>query len=148
MLEKIIEICPDELWNVKKSGFTFWHQLLHTFVGICYWLREEKIQFDGTLNGKNINTELDVDELKKVTNDIYSKQDIIDICNKSKNIAVKWFDGKDDNWLNLPYNNYKKITNFDATIGQIKHIMYHIGHFEAIYREAGIKTGEYLDYYG
>jgi hypothetical protein len=24
MLEKIIEICPDELWNKKVSGFVFW----------------------------------------------------------------------------------------------------------------------------
>jgi hypothetical protein len=27
--------------------------------------------------------------------------------------------------------------------GQIRHLMYHIGHCEAIFRENNIKTGEY-----
>jgi hypothetical protein len=24
MLEEIIEICPKELWNTRKSGYVFW----------------------------------------------------------------------------------------------------------------------------
>jgi hypothetical protein len=40
------------------------------------------------------------------------------------------------------------MTKLDMTMGQIKHIMYHIGHCDAIFRENGIKTGEYLDYFG
>jgi hypothetical protein len=31
MLEKVIEICPDALWNKKVSGFIFWQQLIHVF---------------------------------------------------------------------------------------------------------------------
>ncbi|GHT61775.1 hypothetical protein FACS1894109_20540 [Spirochaetia bacterium] len=147
MLEKIIEICPDELWNEKKSGFIFWHQLLHTFVGMYFWLQEENDHFDGKIMGKNVITELD-DNPEKVIKTIYSKQDIIEFCNESKNIAEKWFDGKDDKWLNSPSAKYKKMTNFDVMMGQIKHMMYHIGHCEAIFRENKIKTGEYLDYYG
>ena len=27
MLEKIIDICPNELWNKKLSGFIFWQQI-------------------------------------------------------------------------------------------------------------------------
>jgi len=38
-----------------------------------------------------------------------------------------------------------RFTNFDVTLGQIEHIMYHIGHFEAIFRENNIKTRKYLD---
>ena len=45
MLEKIIEICPDEIWNCKKSGFVFWQQLMHTFAGMYGWLREEKLGY-------------------------------------------------------------------------------------------------------
>ena len=33
-LEKIIEICPDDIWNNKKSGFVFWQQLMHAFAGM------------------------------------------------------------------------------------------------------------------
>jgi hypothetical protein len=40
----------------------------------------------------------------------------------------------------------RKFANFDVTIAQIEHTMYHIGHCEAIFREQNIKTGKYLNY--
>jgi len=145
MLEKIIEICPDDLWNSKKSGYIFWQQLIHAFAGIKGWLREEKtdtIPFS-QINGKNIYPEFEKDpEI------ILAKTDIIKCFNEIKEVAENWFKGKDDNWLKSPYKIYDKITNFDITEGQIRHIMYHVGHCEAIFRENGIKTGEYLDYFG
>ena len=45
MLERIIEICPEDLWNKKVSGFVFWQQILHTLVGEHFWLRVEKTEF-------------------------------------------------------------------------------------------------------
>jgi len=145
MLEKIIEICPDDLWNSKKSGFIFWQQLIHTFAGIKGWLREEKLDAIpfSQINGKNIYPEFEKDP-----ETILAKSDITKCFNEIKETAEKWFNGKDDNWLKSPYKIYDKITNFDMTEGQIRHIMYHVGHCEAIFRENGIKTGEYLDYYG
>jgi hypothetical protein len=145
MLEKIIEICPDELWNKKVSGYVFWQQLIHTFAGSKGWLREEKI--DGIpfsqINGKNIYSEFENDP-----ETILAKDEVKKCCNEVKEIAEKWFAGKDDDWLKSPYKIYDKINNFDQTVGQIRHIMYHIGHCEAIFRENGIKPEEYLDYYG
>jgi hypothetical protein len=39
----------------------------------------------------------------------------------------------------------KILTNFDVTVIQMEHLMYHIGHCEAIFRENNIKTRKYLD---
>jgi hypothetical protein len=145
MLEKIIKICPDELWNKKKSNFIFWQQLIHTFAGMKGWLRDEKtenIPFS-EINGKKVYPEFENDPEIMLT-----KEEIIKCFDETKEIVEKWFYERDDNWLKLPYKIYDKVTNFDITMGQIKHIMYHIGHCEAIFRENGIKTGEYLDYYG
>lgn len=144
MLEKIIEICPDELWNKKVSGFVFWQQLLHAFSGVHGWLREEKpeiIPSFPTFNGKNIYPELENDPEIVLT-----KTDLRKLCNETKEIVEKWFEGKDDNWLKNPL--FNTFTNFDNTTGQLRHIMYHIGHCEAVFRENGIVTGEYLDYWG
>ena len=60
MLEKIIEICPYELWNEKHSGFIFWQQLIHILCGINDWLRDEKLETISfsRLNGKNTYPEL------------------------------------------------------------------------------------------
>jgi NOL1/NOP2/fmu family ribosome biogenesis protein len=145
MLEKIIDICPNDLWNSKKSGFIFWQQLMHTFAGMKGWLREEKMEGIpfSEINGKKIYPEFEHDpEI------ILTKEDVFNCFNEVKIMAEEWFFGKNDEWLKSPYKIYNKITNFDMTIGQFKHIMYHIGYCEAIFRENGIETGEYIDYYG
>jgi hypothetical protein len=140
MAERMIEICPDRLWNNKESSFVFWQQLLHTFAGMQFWLREENTDFIEPFKDKNVHPELDGDP-----ENILSKDDIKKCCKDAKEMGEKWFYGRDDNWLKLPSKVYNKITNFDNMEMQIKHLMYHVGHCEAIFRENGIKTGEYLD---
>lgn len=144
MLEGVIEICPDELWNKKSGGFIFWQQVLHALSGIHGWLREEKpeeIPSFPTFDGRNIYPELENDPEVSLT-----KADIRKLCQETKEVAKKWFAGKDDNWLKTPL--FNTFTHFDNTIGQLRHLMYHIGHCEAIFREYGIEAGEYLDYWG
>ncbi|GHV65854.1 hypothetical protein AGMMS49587_20490 [Spirochaetia bacterium] len=143
VFDEIIDICPNELWNKKCSGFTFWHQLVHAFSGTFFWLREEKPSFDEGINGKNVVTELDAEYFDKemILKEYYSKEIVKEICNETKELYKKWFYNKNDEWLKKPH--YNKTTNFETTLGQIRHLMYHIGHCEAIYRENNIKTGEY-----
>jgi hypothetical protein len=137
MLDKIIENCPDDLWNEKVSGYVFWQQLVHTFAGMHGWLREDKLETIppfSTFNGKNIYSEFENDpEI------ILSKEDVIELFNETKETVGKWFDGKDDDWLKSLFKQYNKWTNLENTVGQIGHVMYHIGHFDSIFRENGIK---------
>jgi hypothetical protein len=152
-LENIIKLCPDELWNKKCSGYLFSHQFVHIFGTTYLWLRDENINFfDGIgdgINGLSIDNELDVDS-KDVMDKLYTKNDILEMCNGTKSQCEKWFRDKNDDWLYLPIKmdvkTDRKFTNFDITIAQIEHTMYHIGHCEAIFREHNIKTGKYLDY--
>ncbi|MDR0908354.1 MAG: DinB family protein [Spirochaetaceae bacterium] len=144
MLDKVIDICPDELWNKKVSGFVFWQQLVHTLSGANGWLREDKpetLPMFSTFNGKNIYPEFENEPEIMLT-----KTDIRKMFAETKKTAELYFTGKDDNWLQIPL--FNKYTIFDNITGQLKHIMYHIGHCEAIFREAGIKPGEYVDYFG
>jgi hypothetical protein len=145
-LEDIIEICPDELWNKKCSGYTFSHQLVHALGHIFLWLRDEKINFfDGIndgINGLSINNELDV-ESKDLIKEFYSKNNVLEICNGTKKQCKKWFKDKNDSWLllsiKMDVKSEKIFTNFAVTIEMSEHIMYHIGHCEAILREHNIK---------
>ena len=144
MLEKIVEKCPDELWNSKKSGFVFWQQLLHSFYFVRFWFRDETSEVNDPFNNLNVYP-----RLEKEPEDTLTKDDIINFCKETKEIAEKWF--KDDNWLKLFYfknpshKNLEKITNNDVIVEQIRHLMYHVGYCEAIFRENEIKTGEYLE---
>jgi hypothetical protein len=137
MLDKIIENCPSDLWDKKVSGYVFWQQLVHTFAGMYGWLRDDKLEVIppfSTFNGKNIYSEFENDPEITLT-----KEEVIGLFNETKETVEKWFYCKDDDWLKLPFKQYNKWTNLENTVGQISHVMYHIGHFDAIFRENGIK---------
>jgi hypothetical protein len=137
MLDKIIEFCPNNLWNRKVSGYVFWQQLVHTFAGMYGWLRDDRLKIIppfSTFNGKKIYSEFENDPEIMLT-----KEDIIELFNETKESVEKWFNGKDDDWLKSPFKQYKKWTNLDNTIKQISHIMYHVGHFDSIFRENRLK---------
>jgi hypothetical protein len=53
---------------------------------------------------------------------------------------INFLDGIDEG-----INGFKINTDFDETTGQIEHIMYHIGHCEAMFRENNIKTKKYIE---
>jgi hypothetical protein len=144
MLEKVIEICPNELWNKKVSGFIFWKQALHTIRWGIFWLRGENIEFAERFDEKNGYPA----KMKKDPEKILLKDDVKECCFELKEMVEKWFSNKDDNWLKLPCWGNNKITNFDVIINQIKHFDYHIGYCESIFREHNINPGEYIEYLG
>ena len=143
MLEKIIDICPDKLWNKKLSGFIFWQQILHTITGGLFWLRSENNEFIEPYKEKNV-----FPELEKDPENILSKNELKKCIFELKDMVEIWFSKKDDDWLKLPSIIYNKATNFDIIINQIKHFDYHIGHCESIFRNNNINTEKYVEYYG
>jgi hypothetical protein len=52
---------------------------------------------------------------------------MVKYCIETKEIAEKWIEGKDDNWLkmlffkNPPYKNLEKLKNSDLIIDQIRY---------------------------
>ncbi|AEF83305.1 hypothetical protein [Leadbettera azotonutricia] len=136
MVEKIIEICPDELWNSKKSGFVFWQLLIHTLAPMHGWLREEEL---GYVSFNEINGGKIYAFLEKDPEIILTKEDLKKCCNETKEVVENWFSGKDDEWLKLPYKIHNEWTNLYATLGQIEHMMYHIGYCDGIFKEHGMK---------
>jgi len=143
MLEKIIDTCPDELWNKKVSGFIFWQQLFHTLAVEQYYLNGGKTEFLEVepFKGKEFYPH----RMEKDPENILSKDVLKKFFNETKEIAEIFFNGKDDNWLKLPSKIYNKVTNHEAILTQIRHIMYHVGHSEAIFRKNEIDVGEYLN---
>ena len=100
------------------------------------WLRNEKLGYIplNEINGKKIYIEFEKDPEIMLT-----KVEVLNYCNETKDVVEKWLFEKNDDWLKAPYEIYNKWTNFDTTIGQIKHMMYHIGYCDAIFRENDLK---------
>ncbi|MBU3144943.1 DinB family protein [Clostridium sp. CF012] len=143
MLEKMIEMCPDDLWNEKKGGFVFWQQLLHAFSGINYWLRMNNDKFIEPFADKKV-----FPELEHEPESILTKDDLTEYKNIVKSISETFFFEKDDEWLGNNSIIYDKIKNLDVVFMQIRHIQYHVGHCNSILRENNREAVEWLDYYG
>ncbi|MHB9295539.1 hypothetical protein PilKf_01285 [Pillotina sp. SPG140] len=140
MLEKIIELCPNDLWDKKLSGFIFWQQLIHCIFSILYWFKEKDTPCIEPFKDKNLYPELD-----GIPETILTRTEVKKCFNEAKLLGEIFFSEKDDVWLTLPSNVYNQITNFDNIIMQMRHIQYHVGHCDAILRANNLKTGEYLD---
>lgn len=143
MLEKIIEKCPDDLWNEKKGGFVFWQQLLHAFTGINFWLRVSNEEFIEPFADKKLYPELEHEPENQLT-----KCELTEYKNVVKEICNDFFADKDDEWLGRDSIIYNKIKNLDVIFMQVRHIQYHVGHCNSILRENNREAVEWLDYYG
>ncbi|ULQ58830.1 DinB family protein [Brucepastera parasyntrophica] len=143
MLEYHVENCPDDLWNTSKAGFLFWQQLLHTIAGIFFWMRDGDLPFNEPFPDRKVYP-----ELEGIPEDLITRQEMKEYCAEAKKQAEAFFAGKDDPWLAQPSAIYGEIINLDAVFMQIRHIQYHVGHCDAILREAGRPVGEWQDYYG
>ena len=143
MLEKMIEQCPDDLWDKKKGGFVFWQQILHAFAGINYWLRMNNDIFQEPFADKKVYPELEQEPENQLT-----KEDITDYKNSVKELASAFFCGKDDEWLGYNSAVYDKIKNLDVIFMQVRHIQYHVGHCNSILRENNREAVDWIDYYG
>lgn len=143
MLEKMIEKCPDDLWNEKKGGFVFWQQLLHAFTGINFWLRMSNEKFIEPFEDKKLYPELEHEPENQLT-----KGELTEYKNVVKEICKDFFADKDDEWLGSNSIIYNKIKNLDVIFMQVRHIQYHVGHCNSILRENNREAVEWLDYYG
>lgn len=143
MLEKMIEMCPEDLWNEKKGGFVFWQQLLHAFTGTNFWLRTENKDFVEPFADRKVYPELNQDPESNLT-----KKEISEYKDVVKGIAEAFFDEKDDEWLVSESVVYNKLKNLDVIFMQIRHLQYHVGHCNSILRENNREAVDWMDYYG
>lgn len=140
MLKKIVDYCPDNLWNKINGGFPFWQQIYHTLEGINYWFND-KDEYRIINFSKDVSPDLDIkskdfltkDEIKKYSNDIQNRID--DFLRKTN-----------DKILLSKSNLTDKLTIMDIILMQIRHLQYHIGHCNSILRSNNIKPVEWLDY--
>lgn len=143
MLEKMIDQCPDELWNKKHGGFVFWQQLLHAFTGIHFWMRLSNEIFVEPFSDRKVYPELDQDPQDELT-----KNDLRDYMEKVKRICKSFFENQNDEWLNGSSVLDNRLKNIDIALMQIRHIQYHVGHCNSILREQNKEAVEWLDLFG
>jgi hypothetical protein len=139
MLEEMIEICPDYLWDKKAGGFVFWQQIMHALVGSRYWMREPDWDFKIPYKDKNLHLELNGEPEENL-----SKEQVKNYWIEAKKQTQSIFDGKDSNWLQSNCFISEKMKNIDVILEDIRHIQYHVGHCNSILREHNEKAVDWI----
>ena len=143
MLDRQIEICPDEIWGLTAGGFLFWQQVFHALTGALFWTRPHDREFVEPYNHRKLFPELD-----GVPEGALSKAESSELSAEVRAQITGLLADRTDAWLNQPSWIYDKVLNFDVLVGQIRHLQYHVGHCNSILRENNAPAAEWLDYLG
>jgi len=138
-----IDVCPDELWSQEKGGFVFWQQVLHAMAGLEFWTRSKNTAFVEPFAERKVYPELD-----HAPEGYVSKDEMRLYGQKVSAQIAALFRGKTDEWLMQASAVYAGSLNLEVLQGQLRHVMYHVGHCDSILRENGFAAVEWVDYLG
>lgn len=151
MLDKIIDICPDDLWVAINGAFPFWQQVYHTLECVDYWFREHynsiydnemKKAWDTT---KNVTSELNEDI--RIFDDILEKSELKEYLWRVFQKTDMFFDKLNNSNIILPIaENNSDFTYLDVIDMQIRHVMYHVGHCICILRSQASLEVEWISH--
>lgn len=147
MLLKIVEICPEDVWLKVNGAFPFWQQIYHASYWLDFWLRDaydgsefrsmifdESISFELNREVTNYETHLTKAQLKEYIMKIHVKTERI-------------FEKLNDVLLATPIIKDKHdYTYANVIMGQIRHIMYHVGHCNSILRNGNLPAVEWISH--
>jgi hypothetical protein len=143
MLDRQIEICPDEIWGLAAGGFQFWQQVFHALTGAMFWTRPHGREFVEPHDDRKLFPELDGEPEGAL-----SRSELSELSTEVRAQIATLLADRTDAWLKQPSWIYDKVLNFDVLVGQIRHLQYHVGHCNSILRENDAPAAEWLDHPG
>lgn len=145
MLLEMIEVCPDDMWTKINGGFPFWQQIYHASYWLDFWLREA---YDGSEFRSMIfdeSTSFELNKEVKVFKSYLTKEQLKEYLMKIHLKTERIFEKLNDVLLVTPIIKDKNdYTYSDVIMGQIRHIMYHVGHCNSILRNNGLLAVEWI----
>ena len=146
MLETLVEVCPDEIWQGVYGEVPFWYQVYHTAYFVDYWLREGRAgggfpsaRFDPRIPPE-FEWVLEADVLlSRETMRVYLRL----IRQKLNRIFASLTDCD----LSRPaFELEPEVTLLDAIFSQARHIMYNVGYCNGILRAHDLAESDWFAY--
>jgi DinB superfamily len=141
MLANLIEACPERQWAEQDSGNPFWQRIMHTLVGIQFWLREVDEEFAAPDFGQGQIPDLDVAPAFPVT-----KQMVREYQAVTAERVEAFFSKMDDRRLIQMSRVNAACTYADIVIMQIRHIQHHVGYCNSLLTSSPEGTTKWLGY--
>ena len=146
MLETLVDVCPDEIWQGVYGEVPFWYQVYHTAYFVDYWLREGRAgggfpcaRFDPRIPPE-FEWVLEADVLlSRETMRVYLRL----IRQKLNRIFASLTDCD----LSCPaFELEPEVTLLDAIFSQARHIMYNVGYCNGILRAHDLAESDWYAY--
>ena len=138
LLEKLVEVCPEDLWGKKAGGDVFWQQIWHAMA-----IAEVNTVEDLAVKIPAIDQySREVALLSKTLDRVPGKAEILEHGRRIKQQALAYYDSMTVASLTQEHPAMTKRlrgphTRQHAALALIRHVNYHIGACDAILREYG-----------
>jgi len=128
MLEKAVELCPDDAWTDEAGHAPVWEQIYHTLFWFNAWLRDwrKPIEFPEF----HIEEAL---EIKRRAGAIIDRHQILAYLAKVRADYEAFMAVVDDAGLLATAAAFgQRWTTADRILGQVRHIQHHVGYLNAV----------------
>lgn len=145
MLYEMVEACPDEMWTKINGAFPFWQQIYHAAYWLDFWIRDvyDGCEFRSMIFDESVSFELD--ENATVFGTYLKKEELRTYLEKIHDKTERVFEHLNDEALLSPIIPGKyDYTYADVITGQVRHVMYHVGHCNSILRHYNIPAVEWI----
>jgi len=137
MLETLVEVCPNKIWQSVYHEVPFWYQVYHTAYFVDYWLREGRTGggFPSVCFDPHIPSEVEW----APSTDVYLSRATMRVYLRQIRAHLnRIFASLTDCDLSRPASGKEpEVTLLDAIFSQTRHIMYNVGYCNGILREQG-----------
>ncbi|MDP2856992.1 MAG: DinB family protein [Bacillota bacterium] len=142
MLRKVVDCCPDDsVWLGPMVDFPLWQQVYHAVYYADHWLREDY----SSRSWRTMTWRKEVTpQLGKPSPAHLTRQESLDFLAAVRGKVKRYFDALEDSRLWQPISSRTEITYMDAIIGQLRHVMYHVGNCNRMLKESGAPTAGWL----
>ena len=136
LLERYIEVCPEDVWNEVNGGWPVWQQIYHAVTALDF--------FSGGTPGGRLPCDPETGSLARVADGTVSKKEVAALAAAAKARADAYIAGLEDTDLAAKNERLSQIMGMDVTHGGVvgmlaSHTLYHLGSGDAALRDHGLK---------
>jgi len=146
MLETLVDVCPNKIWQGVFNEVPFWYQVYHTAYFVDYWLRDSRAGAD--FPSQHFHPSIPPEFEWVPSLDVYLSRETMRVYLRLiRQKLTRIFSALTDSDLALAaFAQEPQVTLLDAVLSQTRHIMYNVGYCNGILRERGLEEADWYAY--
>lgn len=146
MLEKLVDVCPNKIWQGVFNEVPFWYQVYHTAYFVDYWLRDSRAGAD--FPSQHFHPSIPPEFERVPSQDAYLSRETMRVYLRLiRQKLLRIFSAITDGDLSQPaFAGEPSVTLLDAIFSQARHIMYNVGYCNGILRERNLEESDWYAY--